>query len=463
MTKLAGKKTHFIGIGGAGMSGLAKILLEKNFTVSGSDLKESPSTDLLRSLGATVAIGQKAENIDDDVDLVVYSSAIKPDNPEMVEARSRNLEIISRAALLARIMAQQESLAIAGAHGKTTTTGMISLMLEKAGLKPSIVIGGLLPQIGANAKIGSGRYLISEADESDGSFLILHPKMAVITNIERDHLDFYENLNRIIDAFEKFVQQLPQDGFAIVGLDNEIVADMVKRIPGHYIGFGLQNADADYQAVDIVLHKNGSTCTILERGEMLGQLDLQVPGKHNIQNALAAIAFGRTIGMEFPMITAGLQAFTGVGRRFEKLGEGLGITVVDDYAHHPTEIRATLQAALQMGYQRVICVFQPHRYSRTKALAEEFGSAFTGADMVVINEIYSASEKPLPGVSAQLLVDAIQKNGQKEVSYAPTEEAVLQFLHKNMQAGDLVLIMGAGNIRHAGELLAQELEAWSCQ
>ena len=445
------------------MSGLAKILRENQYAVTGSDLKASAGTKQLADLGVKIHIGHNGSNIDHDVDLVVYSSAIKPDNPEMVAARGRNIEMISRAALLARLMAKQESLAVAGAHGKTTTTGMISLVLENAGLDPSIAIGGHLPQIDSNAKRGEGRFFIAEADESDGSFLILQPKMAVITNIEPDHLDYYENFNRIIDAFEKFVTQLPPEGFAIIGVDNPTVADLAKRIPAHYIRFGIENEEADYRVKEIVLDKTGSHSLVLEKGCVLGELALAVPGIHNIQNALAAVAFGRAIGMDFAAIAAGLATFTGVGRRFEKLGEGNGILVIDDYAHHPTEIKATLQVAMNMHCQRIIAVFQPHRYSRTKALAADFGRAFAGADVVVMSEIYSASEKPLPGVSAQLLIDAMRQNGQKEIYYAPAEADVLACLREKLQPGDLLLVMGAGNIRQVGETIAAELGVPSCR
>lgn len=454
------KKIHFIGIGGAGMSGIAKILLQLEARITGSDIKQSDTTRKLQDLGASIYINHAAQNIEGDVELVVYSSAISQDNPEVVEAKKRNLPIIHRAEMLAQIMALQQSIAVAGAHGKTTTTAMISLMLEKNNLDPTIVIGGSLKQINGNAKLGKGDYLVAEADESDGSFLKLFPKMAVITNIENDHLDYYRSVSNIINAFVTFIKQIPQDGFAVICLDDKELVKIASEIPGNYVSYAIENKEADYTVQNISFTGVKSKCDVFYKGQKLGKLELQVPGVHNIANALAAIAIGMQVGLSFEQAAQGLIHFSGVKRRFELIDNVNGVTIVDDYAHHPAELKATLKAARNSDFQRVIAVFQPHRYSRTKLLQFEFGESFGDADLIVINEIYGASEKPIPGVSGQLIVNAILNSNKNndEVMYCKTEDEIVNYLLDEVKQGDLVITMGAGNIWSAGVRLAQELK-----
>ncbi|HHT63513.1 MAG TPA: UDP-N-acetylmuramate--L-alanine ligase [Clostridia bacterium] len=448
---------HFIGIGGAGMSGIAKILLQLGAKISGSDLKESETIIHLREMGAKINIGHDPDNIGADIRTVVYSSAIPQDNPEMQEAKKRGIEILARAEMLARLMARQESIAVAGAHGKTTTTAMISLMLELNDMDPTIIIGGDLRQIGSNAKLGRGKYLVAEADESDGSFLKLFPKIAVITNIENDHLDYYRTVKNIVNAFVRFLEQIPADGFAVICLDNEELVKIKNTVPANYVTYAINTEGADYTARNLSFHGTKSNCEVYYHQEKIGILELNVPGKHNISNALAAVATGMELGLSFPQVAAGLKQFTGAKRRFEFIDQVDGITIFDDYAHHPTELRATLSAAKTAGYKRIIAIFQPHRYTRTKLLQFEFGDSFSDADLVVINEIYSASEKPIPGVSAQLIVNAIRNSdNNKEVVYCQKEEDIIEFLHREGKSGDLVITLGAGNIRQAGIRFARE-------
>jgi len=456
---LSEEPIHFVGIGGIGMSGIAKILLEMGVKVSGSDLKNSDILERLQDLGARIFIGHSAQNVIEDTHTVVYSSAVPQDNPEILEARKRGLTLIPRAEMLARLMAGQESIAIAGAHGKTTTTAMISLVLEINNYDPTIIIGGELKQIGSNAKFGSGRYLVAEADESDGSFLILHPKMCVITNIENDHLDYYRSVKNIVSAFGKFVEQLPADGFAVFCLDDKELEEIKHRISGNYITYSVLREDADFVAKNIFFRGTQSWCDVYHRGEKLGQLELLIPGIHNISNALAAVAVAKKLGLSFQQIKDGLKQFPGVKRRFELIGRTNGITVVDDYAHHPTELKATIKAAKNAGFKRVVAVFQPHRFTRTKLLQFEFGESFHDADLIVINEIYSASEKPIPGVSAHLIVNAIKACSNKEVKYFSLESEIIKYLKDEAKPGDIVLTLGAGNIRQAGIKLVHELQS----
>lgn len=398
------KNLHFIGIGGIGMSAIAKIMLNMGFTVSGSDVKSGRLTEELEAAGAKITYCHAADNIPAAAAAVVYSSAVKCDNPEMIEAKRRGLAIYKRAEALAFLMSTKISIGVAGAHGKTTTSAMISTMLDFAGCDPTIIIGGMLPAIGGgNAKAGQGKYLVAEADESDGTFLLLHPTIAVVTNIEADHLDFYSDLNDIIVAFEKYLRQVPEDGFAVYCADCEICRDLAFSIPGNYISYGLEE-DADYTARNIC-QGNGISADIYHKNELLGKLQLQVAGEHNICNALAAVAIGRQLGLDFATCAAGLACFTGTGRRMELMGSFDGLTVIDDYAHHPTEIKKTIEAVRGQGAQDMAVVFQPHRYSRTKSMYIEFAEALMDADKVVLCEIYPAFECPIDGVSAQMIVN----------------------------------------------------------
>jgi UDP-N-acetylmuramate--alanine ligase len=449
---------HFIGIGGAGMSGLARILLELGRRVSGSDLNKTSITKRLESMGAVCYAGHSAENAE-GVDLVVVSTAIKPENPELAGAIEKGIPIIHRGDLLALLMKEQCGIAVAGAHGKTTTTSMMALVLEKNQLNPTIVIGGELNDIGGNAKLGRGRYLVAEADESDGSFLKLSPQIAIITNVENDHLDYYGSVEKIKEAFKTFMAKVPGDGLAVVCLDDPGVREIMKGYKGPLATYGIDREDADFVLSNIHLEGMASTGEVFRRGKSLGLLELTVPGRHNLLNALAVVSAGMFIGLEFKDIACALKKFRGAGRRFQLTGECSGVMVVDDYAHHPSEIKATLRAARQVGAGRIIAVFQPHRYTRTSLLREEFGSAFLDSDLVVMDEIYSAGEKPIEGVNAGLLVDSVRRSGQKEIVHLCSREEIVDYLAGQVRPGDLILTMGAGNIWMAGVELVQRLRS----
>jgi UDP-N-acetylmuramate--alanine ligase len=444
------KKLHFIGIGGIGMSAIAKIMLGMGYNISGSDVKENHLTISLTEEGANIAYGHAANNIPVDCEAVVFSSAITMDNPEMVAASERRLPIYKRAEMLAFLMSMYCGIGVAGAHGKTTTSGMIATMLEYAGLDPTVVIGGTLPQIGSNAKAGSGRYLVAEADESDGTFLLLYPKVAVITNIEADHLDYYVNLDNIMKAFGQYIAQLPPDGLAVVNIDCPNIRELKELVPVRYTTYSITQK-ADYWAQDITHSPFGVHADIYNRDTYLGKLHMNVPGEHNIANALSAIACGAEFGLTFEKCAASLNRFTGTGRRFELLGEKSQVMVVDDYAHHPTEVAATIKAARDMGAQRVVAVFQPHRYTRTQAMAAEFAAVLMKADLVIVNEIYPAFEKPIKGVSANLIVEGAIAAGHVRTFFGETQDDVLDLLREKTRAGDMILVMGAGNIRTVGE------------
>lgn len=455
------KHVHFVAIGGIGMSALARILNGWGVRVSGSDVVDSVMTRELAGLGVTVYQGHDAENLAPDVDLLVYSSVIRPSNPEYAEAARRGIKIMCRAELLAEMLQMRSGIAVAGAHGKTTTTGMIGTALLHMRQQPTIVVGGVLANIKANSCWGHGEYMVAEADESDGSFLLLPAKVAVVTNVENDHLDHYGNMENLIKAFEQFVNQLPAGGFAVLGLDCPILKEMAGRITSRFVSFALHDKIADYTVGKINFQGFGSRCQVFCRGELLGDLQLKVPGEYNVANALAAVATLHSLGFAFADIVAGLALFKGTGRRFEMLGqdETRQISVFDDYAHHPSEIKALLQGVKRLAPKRLVVVFQPHRYSRTKLLFQEFASAFDQSDVLVLNEIYPAFEQPIEGVNSQALAKAVRSRGKKfPVYYARTEKDVLQTLDRVVEDGDLVLIAGAGNIRHTGEMYAAQIE-----
>lgn len=449
------KILHFIGIGGIGMSAIAKIMLHMGYQISGSDVKESRLTQELVNNGAQISYQHAAANIPDDAQAVIYSSAVKEDNPEMIEARRRGLKIYRRAEALAFLMSTAVSIGVAGAHGKTTTSAMIATMLDHAGCDPTVIIGGMLPTIGgSNAKAGDGKYLVAEADESDGTFLLLHPTIAVVTNIEADHLDFYEGLPHIIRAFEQYLRQVPDNGFAVYCADCPICRELAAQVPGDYLSYALDH-DADYTARHIV-QGQGVAADIYYHDQLLGHLQLAVPGEHNIANALAAIAVGRRLGLDFAACAAGLACFRGTGRRFEKMGEFDGLTVIDDYAHHPTEIKKTIEAARGQGARKLTVVFQPHRYSRTQSMYAEFAAALMDADKVVLCEIYPAFEQPIPGVSARLIAERMREMGHPDVVYTDSLDATYEYLQQHIADEDMLLIMGAGNIRSVSERFARE-------
>lgn len=455
MEDVFGEWYHLIGIGGTGMSGLAKILMDMGIRVSGSDLVESPKLDRLREQGACIYIGHAAKNLQSGVDHIVVSSAIPPSNVEVIAARQKGLPVISRGELLAQLMLGYRGIAIVGAHGKTTTSSMISLVLTANGFDPTCIIGGEVSDIGGNARLGKSEYMVAEADESDGSFLKLSPYAAVITNIDNDHLDYYKNTEEIITAFQKFLRCIKPGGFAVLCTDNRFVRELDTG-EVEAITYGLQG-EPDYKAEGVIQKGFTTEAEILERNKSLGRLYLSIPGLHNVQNALAAIAVGRRLGLSFARIADALRTFRGACRRFQLLAQYDGIKVIDDYAHHPTEIRAVLEAIGGLNERRrTIAVFQPHRYTRTSFLKDEFGTAFTGCDLVIVTDIYSAGEPPIEGVTSDLIVQSIRKNGQNAV-YIGRLEDVVDFLSREMRSGDLILTIGAGNVCLVGQKLAKML------
>lgn len=440
------------------MSGIATILLSQGYKVSGSDMKESTATQRLARMGAKIFTGHDAGNIGHDTDLVIISTAIGDDNPELSEARRRGLEVIKRGEMLARLMADKKGIAVAGAHGKTTTSSMIGLIFERNGLDPTIIVGGDVTQLDSNAKPGTGDYLIAEADESDGSFLLLSPFIEVITNIEDDHLDYYGSREAIKKAFGEFVDKIPPNGFAVLCIDDVNVRELMLNCGKRVITYGFSQT-ADYTVRNIVTEGLRTLADIYYRGNRFGRLELNIPGAHNINNAMAAIAVGCETGLDFDAVAGVLKNFRGVHRRFQLLGDVNGISIVDDYAHHPTEVKATLRAAQQTKANRVIGVFQPHRFTRTKFLYKEFGKAFSDADIIVINEIYPAGEAPIQGVSANLIVNAIADYEKRPVHYFRTTGEITDFLYETAEPGDLILTLGAGNIRTVGTDLVERLKA----
>lgn len=446
------KKIHFIGIGGIGMSGIAEILIDQGFTVSGSDRAPSDVTERLENLGAVVFEGHRAENIAADVDTVVYSSAVAPDNPEVVEAQRRKIPVVRRAEMLAEVMRLKYGIGIAGTHGKTTTTSMISLVLMEGGLDPTVVVGGKLSGLGGtNARLGKGEFIVVEADEFDRSFLSITPTIAVLTTLETDHLDCYRDLEDIKGAFIQFANKVPFYGFIVLSLDEPALLDIMPQLSKKKIvTYGL-NPQADVQAVEIRHKENTSTYTLLRQSKELGQIMLQVPGKHNVQNSLGAIAVGLELGIPFVKVKTGIEKFSGVYRRWEKKGEAGGITLYDDYAHHPTECRATLAGVKSGWRRRVVCVFQPHLYTRTRDFYEEFGKSFLLSDVLVVTDVYPAREEPIQGITGELIVNAAKQFGHKEVHYVPEKQQLPEFLKSITKTGDIVITMGAGDIWKFGE------------
>jgi UDP-N-acetylmuramate--alanine ligase len=446
------KKIHFVGIGGIGMSGIAEILLDQGFHVSGSDKSLSEVTDRLKKLGAEIFEGHDAKNVRPDVDALVYSSAVSLDNPEVVEAQRRTIPIIRRAEMLAEVMRLKYGIGIAGTHGKTTTTSMISLVLMEGGLDPTVIVGGKLSGLGGtNARLGHGDFIVVEADEFDRSFLSITPTIAVLTTLETDHLDCYRDLEDIKGAFIQFASKVPFYGFVVLCLDEPALLDIMPRLSKKKIlTYGL-NPQADIQAVDIRHKDNTSTYTLVQKGKDAGQISLQVPGKHNVLNSLAAVSVGLELGVPFQKIKSGIEKFSGVYRRWEKKGEIDGITVYDDYAHHPTECRATLEGAKSGWKRRVVCVFQPHLFSRTRDFYEEFGKAFLLSDVLVVTDVYPAREDPIQGVTGELIANAAKQFGHKEVHYIADKKAVPSYLKKLTKKGDIVITMGAGDIWKYGE------------
>ncbi|HTR81527.1 MAG TPA: UDP-N-acetylmuramate--L-alanine ligase [Bacteroidota bacterium] len=452
------KKIHFVGIGGIGMSGIAEILLDQGFSVSGSDRSLSEVTERLQSLGATIFEGHKSANVARDVDTLVYSSAVMLENPEVAEAKSRKIPIVRRAEMLAEVMRLKYGIGIAGTHGKTTTTSMVSLVLMEGGLDPTVIVGGKLSGLGGtNARLGRGDFIVVEADEFDRSFLSITPTVAVLTTLETDHLDCYRDLEDIKGAFVQFATKVPFYGFVVLCLDEPALQDIMPQlIKKKLLTYGL-TPQADIQAVDIVFKENTSTFTVVKGSDELGRIVLQIPGKHNVQNALAAIAVGLELGIPFSKVKAGIEKFTGVYRRWEKKGEANGIAVYDDYAHHPTECKATLSGVKSGWRRRVVCVFQPHLFSRTRDFYEEFGKAFLLADVLIVTDVYPAREEPIQGVTGELITNAAKQFGHKDVHYVQDKKNIPEYLKRHTKPGDIVITMGAGDIWKFGEEFLKQL------
>jgi UDP-N-acetylmuramate--alanine ligase len=420
------RRIHFVGVGGIGMSGIAELLANLGYVVSGSDARRSAVTDRLESLGVTVRVGHGAANVG-GADVVVYSSAVRPDNPEVAEATRRRIPVIPRAEMLAELMRLRFGIAVAGAHGKTSTTSMVALVLERAGLDPTAVIGGRLSAFGSNARLGRGEYMVAEADESDRSFLKLSPSIAVITNIDREHMDAYGSFADLQQAFIDFANKVPFYGAVVACADDAELSRVMPRFKRRVIGYGIESADAGLAATGVTLEGYGSRCTVEHRerrggagSTTLGELTLAVPGRHSILNALAAVAVGLELDVPFAKIAAALAEFRGAERRFEQRGVVNGITVVDDYGHHPTEIAAVLAAARAGKPQRIVVAFQPHRYTRTRDLMDEFGAALATADEVVLTGIYAASEEPLPGITIEALAGTVNRAGRHRCISCPS-------------------------------------------
>jgi UDP-N-acetylmuramate--alanine ligase len=456
------RRIHFVGIGGIGMSGIAELLANLGYEVSGSDLRRSDATDRLTGLGVRVAVGHRASNVG-DVDVVVYTSAVRDDNPELAAARAQHIPTIPRAELLGELMRLRFGIAVAGAHGKTSTTSMIALVLEQAGLDPTAVIGGRLRAFGGNARLGRGAYMVAEADESDRSFLKLFPAIAVMTNIDREHMEAYGSLDNLHDAFVEFANKVPFYGAIVACADDPTLVSLRPRWTRRLISYGLTRDDADIAAIDVQLRGYGSESTITRRRvsggrDTLGRLRLQVPGRHSVQNALATVAVGLELDVAFDRIAGALAGFQGVERRFEHRGVVGGITVVDDYGHHPTEIAAVLAAARAALPARLIVAFQPHRYSRTRDLMREFGLALAAADEVVLTDIYPAGEDPIPGVTIEALAAAINTSRSQPVRVVAGLEQVALALAELARPGDVVITLGAGSIGSVASRVMRELE-----
>lgn len=453
---ITSEHVHFIGIGGYGMSAIARAMLEMGYTVTGSDVASQELTEKLAAKGAKIYIGHTPEHIA-GADIVVYSTALSRDNVERVAAEELNIPTLHRSQMLARLLNERKGIAVAGAHGKTTTSSMIALVMERCNVDPTYIIGGEITNLGTNAKAGKSEFVVAEADESDGSFLQYHPWQGIVTNIEADHLENYDgDFNRLKSAYVQFLSQIRPDGAAIVCADDQNIREMLPQLQTRVITYGVEH-EADYMATDIQLGDRRLSFTMSRKGTALGTIELSVPGKHNMYNAMATVISCLEAGIPFDQIAATIVEFHGAKRRFQVLGESNDILIIDDYAHHPTEIEATISAARATG-KRIIAVFQPQRYSRTFFLLDAFSRAFSEASEVIITDIYSpAGEKQIEGVHSSKLVDLIVQNSNANAIYLPTKEAVIEELKDRLQPGDLVLTMGAGDIWKAGDALARHL------
>jgi UDP-N-acetylmuramate--alanine ligase len=452
------QRIHLVGIGGSGMSGIAEVLLSSGYAVSGSDLKSSSVTERLRNLGAKIHEGHQAENVQ-GAHVVVVSSAVPTDNIETVEAHRLKIPVIPRAEMLAELMRLKYGIAVAGAHGKTTTTSMVAAVLAAAGLDPTFVVGGRVNHAGANARVGQGEYMVVEADESDRSFLLLAPVIAVVTTIDREHLDHYGSLEEIQETFLQFTNRVPFDGTVVLCLDEPNVQAILPRVKRPVITYGT-SSQSDLVIADVKLNGLSSEFGLKYRGEDLGAFHLPAPpGIHNVRNAAAAAAVGLILNVPAELIRTGLGFFSGVARRFEIKGKYSGVTLIDDYGHHPAEIRATLEAARGCGYKRLLVLFQPHRYTRTQHLWEDFRRSFNEADVVVITDIYAAGESPIEGITGERLSEAISSAGHKSVVFSSTLQGGIEYMLREARQGDAVMTIGAGSVGRVTEELAMLLDS----
>ncbi len=446
-------RVHFVGIGGIGMSGIAEVLINLGYSVSGSDLRESDVTRRLQGLGARIETGHREQNVT-DVDVVVISSAVKRDNPEVVAAKRRKIPVIPRAEMLAELMRLKYAVAIAGSHGKTTTTSMVATVLNAAGLDPTAVVGGKVNVLGSNAKLGKSELMVVEADESDGSFLHLHPSISVVTNIDPEHMDHYGSLDTLKEAFVEFCNRVPFYGLNVLCLDHPNVQALLPQIEKRFVTYGSSHA-ADYRLEGVTLDGFKTRFRAWRRDVDLGEFTVQMVGAHNAMNALAVIAIAEELDVPLATVRAALEGFGGVQRRFTVRGEAAGVTVVDDYGHHPAEVRATLAGARRAFGRRLVVAFQPHRYSRTKDLFEDFCSSFNDADVLLLTQVYAAGEEPIEGASSARLVEAVRAHGHPDVTLVETRGELVPALKARVRPGDIVLTLGAGDITQVGpELLA---------
>jgi UDP-N-acetylmuramate--alanine ligase len=447
---------HFVGIGGIGMSGIAELLLNLGYKVSGSDTSSSDLTRRLESLGGVIFEGHSPEQIQ-GADVVVTSSAVGSDNPEVVAADQASIPVIPRAEMLAELMRLKYSIAVAGAHGKTSTTSIIASVLDKGGLDPTVVIGGKLKSIGSNALLGQGDYIVAEADESDGSFLKMSPTIAVVTNIDREHLDYYRDLDHIKEVFACFIDKIPFYGIAVLCLDDEPIQNIIPHVHKRFTTYGM-STQADFQAKDIIFDGLKSKFRVYRHGKALGDITLNLPGVHNVYNSLASIAVGIELDIPFGVIKSALQTVEGVQRRLEIKGESKGVVVIDDYGHHPAEIKITLEAVRESWPERrIVAIFQPHRYSRAKALFDDFTRSFYQSDLVVVLPIYSAGEEKIEGVTGRALFEGIRNHGHRNVVYMEDFKAAVLFLKEALIPKDILLTLGAGDVWKLGEMVLEEI------
>jgi len=455
------KKIHFIGIGGIGMSGIAEVLANLGFEVSGSDIKRSKNTDRLEQLyGMRIAEGHAADNIA-DAEVAVYSSAVRDDNPEVIQAKENGIPVIPRAEMLAELMVLKPyAVAVSGTHGKTTTTSMVATILKHAGMDPTTVVGGVVDTLGSNAHLGTSEWFVTEADESDRSFLMLYPTIAVVTNIDKEHMESYKGMEDVVECFTDFVNKVPFFGAAVICLDDPNVQLIIPRIKRRRVTYGL-TAQADISAHGIEYDNEfGSHFTVWKGTQVLGKIDLPVPGQHNVYNALAATAVALELEVPFEKVADAFKTFKNANRRFQFKGEANGITVVDDYAHHPTEILATLSAAKNgAGGRRTVVAFQPHRFTRTQELMDEFALAFNNADVLYVLDIYAASEEPIPGITAEFLTENIRRYGHKNAKYVGDIETAAERIAADLKEDDLVITLGAGNVTRLSDELMEKISS----